>query len=89
MSHTKGRLVRLWEALDPDLRLMGLIPKAWQQGAITLWGRRRGHAMLEPIKEYRGLDIDWDGGPAKETLKNAVGVTFCCSRRPNACHGWR
>jgi hypothetical protein len=24
-----------------------------------------------------------------ETLKNAAGMTFCCSRRPIACHGWR
>jgi hypothetical protein len=45
--------------------MMRIIESAWQAGEITLWGRRKGYAMPEPIREYRGLVISWHAGPPK------------------------
>ena len=35
--------------------------------------------------EFSGAKV----ADAKETLKNAAGITFCCPRRPIVCCGWR
>jgi hypothetical protein len=44
---------------------MRIIESAWQSGEITLWGRRKGHAMTEPTREHRGLVIESHVGPPK------------------------
>jgi hypothetical protein len=45
--------------------MMRIIEETWQAGEITLWGRAKGHAMLEPIREFHGLVIEWHAGPPK------------------------
>ena len=44
----------------------------------------KGYFKIEDIEACEKA-----GDHLREILKNAVGMTFCCSRRPIACHGWR
>ena len=58
-------LVPLGLVADRDNCKMEIIDGAWQAGKITLWGRRKGHAVPEPIRQYHGLVIQWMGGAPK------------------------
>jgi hypothetical protein len=45
--------------------MMRIIEAAWQAGEVILWGRRKSHAMPEPIQQYRGLVIQWHAAEPK------------------------
>ena len=84
MTENPIGLVPLGIVHNDDRRgeLMELIDAQWQSGRLALWGRRKDTSFpVEKINQYKGLELLWMAGPAREDYYCTCRSTSLCDRK--------